>query len=259
MERVLNGLGDAVLAFAVAHGDDGGAAVAQGGVHVVEVEVDVALLGDDFGDGRGGGGEDVVGRFEGAFKFEVGIDFDEAFVVDNHDCVDILAHLLGAGERFVDFAHAFEHEGDGDDADGEQPALFGDTSHDGAGTGTGTAAHTGGDEHHVEVVVEDSGDVGSRFFGGGLCNGGIVAGAAAAGGRRADEQLIGHRRRVESLLIGINYHKRHMLNALMEHVIDGIVAATAHTHHDDAVGVLLSIGAGGIFIEILSIFRSHNE
>ena len=48
--------------------------------------------------------------------------------------------------------------------------------------------------------------------------------------------MYGHRRVVESLIVGVAEYEAHIMDALFIHVIDCITAATAYTNYlDDAV------------------------
>ena len=131
VEGVVDSLGYAVFAFAVAGGDYCRAAVAQGAVHIVEVEVDIAVGGDDFGDAHGGHGEDIVGFAEGIEEIHVAVDFRQTLVVDNHEGVDIAAHFLGSVECLYDFLLAFEEEWNGDDADCKNLLFAGNAGNNG--------------------------------------------------------------------------------------------------------------------------------
>ena len=194
VERVFYGFCDSVLAFAVAYGYDGCAAVAQGGVDVVEVEVDVAFVGDDFGDGACGRGERVVGFGECVLEYFVRVYVGEPLVVDDEQRVDVFAHFFGSGEGFVDFLESFEQERYGDDAYGEEPSLACYACHDGGGSCACASAHACGDEDHVDVGAEEVVDVGGAFFGCGACHFGLGSGSASACDGGAEQQFVGHGR-----------------------------------------------------------------
>ena len=200
VEGVLDGFCHTVFAFAVARGDDGCAALAQGGVDVVEVAVDYASLGDDFGDALCGVQQGVVGLGEGVDDFVVGIYLGEAFVVDHEQGVDVLGHFLGAFDGLEHFLAAFEEEGYGDDAHGEDVAFLGHAGHNRAGAGAGAAAHAGGDEHHVGGVVEEVLYGLGVFLGEFLGYFGLASGSASG----ADYEFGGHVRRVEHLTVGVD-------------------------------------------------------
>ena len=60
----------------------------------------------------------------------------------------------------------------------------------------------------------------------------------------AQQHAVGHRRLVELLPVGIQYDKRHALDILQIHVVDGVVTATANAHHlDDGAGIILILEA----------------
>ena len=60
MLGVLDGHAYAVVSFAIACTHDGHAAVFQYGFYIVEVEVDLSMQGDDFGNALGGYRKGVV-------------------------------------------------------------------------------------------------------------------------------------------------------------------------------------------------------
>ena len=233
VEGIFDGFGDAVFAFAVSAADDSHAAVAQGGVHILEVEVDFTVHVDEVGNRACGCRQRVVGFAEGCKEVHVGINLGEAFVVDDENGINIFAHLLGAVERLENLFVAFEEEWDCYDADGEHAVVAGNASHHRGGTGACSATHTGGDEHHLGFVVKQGGNLVGAFFGCCLSHLGVVAGTQALTGVRADEQTRWHWRAVEVLTVGVAHHKRHALNVLHIHVVDGIAATATHTHHFD--------------------------
>ena len=89
MQGIVDGLRHTVFAFAESRRHDGHTAVFQNGADVTEVEVDDAVHGDDFSDASRSHAQSVVGLFEGAEHIEVGIDFAQAFVVDDEQGVNM--------------------------------------------------------------------------------------------------------------------------------------------------------------------------
>ncbi len=150
----------------------------------------------------------------------------------------MLAQLLGAVEGLHDFALPFEEEGDGDDADCEQAALAGDFGHHGSRAGAGAATHAGGDEHHLGAVVKEGRDIVGALLGGEAGNLGVASGSEAAGGVGAEQHAVGHRRVIERLAVGVAHRERNFVDVLLEHVVDGVVAAAPHADclDDDILG-----------------------
>ena len=252
-----------MLAFSEACGDYSRPAVAQGGVHILEVEVHVAVAGDEFRDGACGVAQGVVGFAESVEPVEIGVDFGELFVVDHKQGIHILAHLLGAVEGFHDFLLAFKKEGDGDDADGEQTAVAGYACHHGGCPGAGASAHSGGDEHHLGVVVEFACNVVGALLGCLAGQFGVIAGSQAFGGLGADEQTVWHGRVFQRLPVGVAYEKGNFFNSLLVHVVDGVVATAAHADHFDdyvavAGNVLAVVDEIGVALYIVFIIFVHN-
>ena len=110
------------------------------------------------------------------------------------------------------------------------------------------------DEHHVGFVGKEAVDVGGAFFGGLEGFLGNVSGTAAFGYSGANENFGWHRRAAQSLLVGVYYDERHALDILLEHVIDGIAAATAHANHHYTVGIVVGLV---VFVDILEVVGRH--
>ena len=197
----LDGLAEAVFAVGATGGDECHATVAEGGGDIGKVEVDVSALVDDVGDGLGGSGERIVGLAEGVAEVEVGVNVDEAIVVDHEKGIAPLFDGLYTFERHEDLLLAFELERDCDNADGEDAEFVGDLCHDGRSTGTCSATHTCGNEDHLGAIGQSLAD---GF--------GILLGEVASDFRLgtctesffADEELVGDVGAFECLLVCIN-------------------------------------------------------
>ena len=205
----------------------------EGLFHILEVEVHVAVAGNELGNGACGVAQGVVGLAESVEPVEVGVDFGQLLVVDQQQGVDVFAHLLGAVESLEDFFLPLEEEGDGYDADGEHPLFLGDACHHGSGARAGASAHAGGDEHHLGLVVEERGDVVGALLSGEAGYLGVVARAETLGGGGADKEFCGHRRVAQGLAVGVADHKRNLVDVLLVHMVYGVVAAAAHAYHFD--------------------------
>ena len=214
------------------------------GVDILEVDIDASTAGDNLGDTLGGSEEDVVGHSESFGDVEVAIGA-EFVVVDDDDGVDMLAEFLDACLSLVAAALAFEGEGTSDDGHDEDFLIFVvvevdalcNLSDDRSSAGAGATTHTGGDEEHLGVVGQGILDVGSLVDGGLAGAFGLVAGTEA---EVAEGYLIGDRRGVEGLHVGITDDKIDTFNTLTEHVVDSIAATTSHT--DDFDVGRLSLG-----------------
>ena len=161
------------------------------------------------------------------------------FVVDHQDSVDIFAHLLGAVERLENFLLPLEKEGDGDDADCQHTFLLGDTGNDRSGSRTCSATHTGGDEHHLGLVVEELGDLLGTFLGGQTGHFRVVSGSESVA---ADQHTVRHRGIVQGLAVGVDDYERDAFDVLAVHMADGVVAAAAYSDYlyDDLIAGLVN-------------------
>ena len=133
-------------------------------------------------------------------------------------------------------AHAlltFEEEGFGDDRDREHPAFLGRPCDDRSGARAGAPAHAGSDKDHVRAL-----DGLLQFFlglfNGALAELGVHAGAEAPGQILADVDFLLGQRVVKVLGVSINGDKIDSLNLRIDHVVDRILAGTAHSDDLDS-------------------------
>ena len=220
--------------------DDGHTAILQRLLHIGKVDVDGAVLADNLHDAARGHGERVVGHGERVEQLLSGIDGAQAFIVHNHQRVDILAYGVHAVERLKNLGTTLEHKGNRHDADGEDAHLLGHARHHGAGSRAGAAAHTGRDEHHLRAVVEQFAYVLNAFFGRLLGLLRVVARAQSLSDARAQLQLHGDGRVSQRLVVGVAKGEGHALDALAIHVADGVSSTASHAYHfDDALVVIV--------------------
>ena len=107
VESVVDGFAQSALALAVTGTHDGHVAVFEHGAHVVEVEVDDASAGNDFGDALGCHAQRVVDLFPGVEQRKVCIYFAQPLIVDDQQSVYVLCQFLHTVEGSVDFLFAF--------------------------------------------------------------------------------------------------------------------------------------------------------
>ena len=145
----------AVLPLGDAGAHERAAHVAHDRLHVGEVDVDDAVLGDEVADALDGLVEDLVGLAAGVDEGEVVVaEEDELLVGDGDERVDVLGEHREADLGAARALAAFEEERLGDDADGEGAFFARDLRDDRRGAGAGAAAHAGGDEDHVGAADE---------------------------------------------------------------------------------------------------------
>ena len=139
-------------------------------------------------------------------------------------------HLLQTVKGLVYFTIAFKAERYGHDAHRQDVECFGFTGYHWSCACTRTTTHTSCDKHHLSAVVEHITYAFDAFLG--RCTG---TGRAITGTETLLPQLqVGwYRRTIESLVVCIAHNKRHIVNALVVHVVNGIAATTAHTNHFD--------------------------
>ena len=229
VERILYRLAYTAFALTISRRDDGCASSPQRSVDIVEVEIDVAVAGDYLRDGPCGGRQSIVSLVKCVDEVKVGIYLGDTLIVDNQQRIHVFGHLVRTVKSLENLLPALKQERYGHDAYRQQPFLLGDTRHHRTGTGTGTTAHTGGDKHHLGVVVKYL----RNLFG-------IVLSILAAFLRVIASteavtylHLRRHRGVFKSLGIGVAYHESDIADTLVVHMVDGIVAATAHSYHLD--------------------------
>ena len=227
---VLDSHAYAVVSFAVSCTHDGYAAVFQYGFHIVEVEVDLAVQGDDFGNTLGGNRKGVVGFVESVVYGEFAIYFAQFLVVDNQQGIHMLADFFHAVQCLVYLLVALPTERDGDDTDSQDVHFFGGLCNDGRCTRTCTTTHSGGDEDHFRAVVQHGLDVFDTFFGCLTGTGGTVSGSQTF---FAELQLHRNGRVFQRLVVCVAQYERYIMYAFPVHVVYGITATATHTDNFD--------------------------
>lgn len=140
----------AVFAAGNANAEHGGAGVAHDGLDVSKIDVHETGDGNDVRDALNALSEDVIGKKEGVLeRGGLADDVQEAIVGNDDESVDVLAEGVDAIGGLVGTAAAFKGEGVGNDTDGEDSHVLGETSNDRGCASTGSSTHAGGDEDHV--------------------------------------------------------------------------------------------------------------
>ena len=223
----------AVWAFAVSYRNKRRAAVAQTGVHVVHIDVDVRYGGHHVRDCACCRGEDIVGFGESFVPVEFGIYFAEAVVVDNQKGIDVLLKTCGACYGAVYLVHTFEEERNGDNAYREDSFLLGHAGDNRCAAGACASAHAGGDKHHLHIAGEQLLYLGYAFEGRLLAHFGFSSGTETACDLRAEKHLRGYGYGVEGLFIGVEHYKVDTFHALCVHISHCVAATAANAHGND--------------------------
>jgi len=98
--------------------------------------------------------------------------------------------------------------------------------HDRRRTGTGAAAHAGGDEGHVRALQEPC-DVVQRLFGGGAADFRLRSRTKAARDGLAELYLVFTQRTLKGLCVGVAHDELATLQACADHVVDCVSAGSA--------------------------------
>ena len=223
----------------MAHADThkGGAALLHNRVDILEVDVDVSVNGYNLGNAFGCSEQHVVGHAEGFGEREV-FEGKQFVVIDDKYGVDMFAEFHDADLGLLAATAAFGAEGERDDCNDEDMLClvivefdaFGNFGNHGSRTGTRATAHTGGDEEHLRVVLQSFAYFTSLVE---SCLAGAFGFVAGTEAKVAQRYLVGNGARIESLHVGVADNEVHALDALTEHVVDSVAAATAHTDDFD--------------------------
>ena len=176
-----NGFGGAVGAACGKGAHEGGSAAGKNGLGVAEVNVGAVVVGDDFGNAAGGGGQHFVRLVEAGFEAEVPVNFAQLVVVHHNEGIHVGAQFLDARFCLARAHVSFKSKRQGDDAHGEDAHFLGGFGDDGGGSGSGATAHSGGDEHHLGVGGQEGFDVVCAFQCGAFPDFGVGAGAQTFG------------------------------------------------------------------------------
>ena len=127
---------------------------------------------------------------------------------------------------------AFEGEGLGHHADGQDAAVAGAFGDDGGRAGAGAAAHAGGDEDHVGAVQVPVDFLG-RVLGGVHADLGVGARAQTLGDVHAELDALAGERQRELLGVGVRDDEIDALQARFDHVVDGVDPGASDAEHAD--------------------------
>jgi hypothetical protein len=200
---------------------------------VGEVEVDQARQDHQVGDRPNARVQHLVGHAEGFGEGRALVGDAEQVLVRNDDQgVDVALQLTDAGVGQTHAVTAFEVEGLGDHADGQDAALTGALGDDRGGAGAGAAAHAGGDEDHVSAV-EVLADLREALFSGAHAHFGVRAGAQALGDLHAELDAAVRLGELQLLGVGVGHHELNPLEARLDHVVHGVAASAADAEHHD--------------------------
>ena len=232
----------AVLAFGLAGAHHRLAHLGDHRLDVGEVEIDQARHHDQVGDAAHAGMQHLVGHGEslGHGGAVIG-DAEQILVGDDDQGMRRIAAARDARLGHPHAAVAFQGEGLGDHADGQDARLAHRAGDHRRGAGAGAAAHAGGDEHHVRAG-ELLHDLDHGFLGAGAADIGLGARAQTFGGGGAKLDAPFGLGLGQGLGIGVGHDEVDAFQARLDHVVDGIAAGAAHAQHRDAGTQFLGLG-----------------
>ena len=204
------------------------------GADVGKVEVDQARTDHQVGDAFNTLIEHVIRHGECFGKGGFFIRQTEQVLVRNDD--QRIDHLLQRLDALLRLAHplgAFELEGFGHHAHGQDTKLTGSLRDDRRGAGPGAAAHAGGDEAHVRPgkLVDD-------LFNGFLCGGGpdrsFRPGTQTFGHFHAQLDAVLGPALLQGLRVRVGHDEIDAIQRLVDHVVDRVATRAPDTEHGDA-------------------------
>ncbi len=228
--------------------------VAETGVDVTHINVDIGECGDHVGDCAGRRSENVIGFSKCLAPLQVGVDSSESVVVDDQHGIDIALQTSSTVDGARDLIHSLEEERNGDDADCENAFLLGHPRHNGRATGACATTHTGGDKHHLYIRSEEFFDFRHTLLGGLLTDFRFTARTKTTGGFRAEQHFGCHRQGLEGLSVGIEHHKIHAFYTLTVHIGHGVATATTDTHCNDCRVLGHDFAAVVVFLYQIEVF-----
>ena len=178
--------------------------------------------------------QDVVGHLEGISERGSVIRHPEQVLIrDDDQRIDEFLKLLDPRLSQAHAVGALEMKWLGDHTDRQNSRFAGDARDYRGAAGTGTAAHSGGDERHVGPVHRLE-DFVERLFCGGASDIRPRAGAKASGD--ADPELDLPRRGGlrQRLSVGIAGHELAPDQVRADHIVDGISAGAPHANNSNA-------------------------
>ena len=230
----IRGAGGAIFAFGLAGAHHGLAHLGDHRLDVGEVQVDQAGHHDQVGDAAHARMQHFVGHGEGLSESGAVVGDAEQVLVGDHD--QGVHELLQLGDAAFGHPHtavAFQREGLGDHAHGQDAGLAHRAGDDGGRPGAGAAAHAGGDEDHVRAGQLFH-DLGHGFLGAGAADFRLGARAQAFGGGGAELDAALAPGLGQGLGIGVGDDEVDAFQPRLDHVVDGIAAGAADTQHGDA-------------------------
>ncbi|MNQ98645.1 hypothetical protein D3C85_1143490 [compost metagenome] len=175
----------------------------------------------------------LVGHAEGVGEGRALVGDAEQVLVRNDDQgVDVALQLGDAGVRQTHAVTAFEGEGLGHDADGQDAPVAGALGDDGGRAGAGAAAHAAGDEDHVRAVQVRV-DFVSALLGGVHADFGVGAGAEALGDGLAQLDATVGLGEAQMLSVGVGDDELDPFKAGVDHIVHGVPARAADAEDDD--------------------------
>ena len=148
--------------------------------------------------------ENVIRRLKGIGQGNFLLtDHFQAFVGDDHQTVHVFPQHGDAVLRLFHALAALEQKRLGDDSHRQDPQITGDLRHNRCGAGTGAAAHSGSNKHHIRTL-ESGRDLLPALLGSPLSLFRIGTGSHPPGQLVADLDFLSGLGQVQRLMIRIH-------------------------------------------------------
>ena len=231
--RQTGGLLGLALAGRVADAHVGIARILHDAGHIGKVKVDKAGVLDKIGNAGNRLAQDIVRDLKGVGQGDFLIrGIFQPVVRDDQQRIDLAEQLFDAGLGLIHSPLAFEFEGLGYDTDGEHAGVSGDICNGRRGTGSGSAAHTGRDKHHIGIFKRSRNGI-PAFLRSASAYRRIRSGTLSAGNLFPDLNLLVGIRDGKRLFVGVDSDELDTLGAVLHHAVHNVVARSAYTYDFD--------------------------
>lgn len=180
--------------------------------------------------------ENAVRNFETVRERGFVVDDTEQILVrDNDQSIDIVLKLGQSVFRHTHPARSFEMERLGHDTDGQNPAFTAGLGDNSRSAGSGSAAHTGGNEHHVGVI-QILHHIIKAFLGGGFTDFRLGPGTQTFGHSISELYFMLGQITRKSLRVCVAHDEINAVEVGRNHVVDGVTTGPTDTDNSNFGG-----------------------
>ena len=164
-------------------------------------------------------------------------DLQKFIIWNNDQCIHCFLQIFNSRKSIVHTGLGFKTERLCDNAYCQDSHLFGCCRDYGSRSGSGAAAHTAGDKHHISAF-HDLFHIFYALLSSLLANFRLCSGAEALRYLLADLKYCWSFTQSQSLFICINAYKLHSSDGLFHHSVHSIISSSAYANDNDLGGRL---------------------